>query len=56
MNAISKIALEFFEKYESGGDSAEFGKDYKKLFIVLTDRIMKKETILYKKYDEIFHI
>jgi len=52
MNTISKTALEFFEKYETGGDSAEFGKDYKKLFVVLTERIMKEETILYKKYDE----
>ena len=54
MNAISKMALDFFEKYESGGDSVEFGKDYRNLFVVLNDRIRNEETVLYKKYDEIF--
>lgn len=53
MVAISKMAFDFFDKYESGGDSLEFENDYKNLFIMLIKRILKEETVLYKIYDEI---
>lgn len=53
MVAVSKMALEFFDKYESGGDALEFNKDYTKLFKILTNRIIKEETVIYKKYEEL---
>ena len=54
MDSISKMALEFFNKYASGGDALLFALDYKELYKELNTRIMKEETVIYKKYDEIY--
>ncbi|MCP4265520.1 MAG: hemerythrin domain-containing protein [Candidatus Brocadiaceae bacterium] len=53
MDTISKAALEFFEKYSTGGSGLEFAKDFGTLFATLSLRINKEESILYKKYDEL---
>ncbi len=53
MDEISKGALEFFDKYSTGGSGIEFAKDFGKLFGTLSTRIRKEETTLYKKYDEL---
>lgn len=53
MNNISKAALDFFDKYASGGDGLEFAKDFGHLFAVLASRIRKEEAIIYAKYDEL---
>lgn len=53
MEGISKVALEFFEKYAQGGSGFEFGKDFGRLFSNLSTRIMKEEKILYQKFDDI---
>ncbi len=53
MEAISKVALDFFEKYANGGKGFEFGKDFGRLFSSLSNRISKEESIIYQKYNEI---
>lgn len=53
MESISTLALEFFDKYETGGDDEQFATDYKELFRILVKRIMNEETVLYRKYDEL---
>jgi len=53
MEGISKMALDFFEKYKDGGSGFEFGKDFGRLFSSLSMRILKEEKILYAKYNEI---
>lgn len=53
MNEISKAALEFFDKYSTGGSGMEFAKDLGRLFTTLSQRIRKEENILYQKYDEL---
>lgn len=53
MNGISRAALDFFDKYSSGGDGIEFAKDFGHLFGVLASRIRKEESIIYSKYDEL---
>ena len=53
MNEISKAALEFFDKYSTGGSGMEFAKDFGKVFATLSQRIRKEENILYQKYDEL---
>ncbi len=51
MEGISKAALEFFDKYSTGGAGLEFAKDFGKLIAVLANRIGKEEQTLYKKFD-----
>ncbi len=53
MTGISKAALDFFEKYSTGGSGIEFAKDFGRLFGKLSQRISQEENILYKKHDEI---
>lgn len=53
MQEISKAALAFFEKYESGGDEADFSKDYRDLYKVLTVRILNEEAVLYRKFEKL---
>jgi len=50
---ISKIAIEFFDKYSDGGSGLEFFKDSLHLFTMLDGRIGKEERILYEEYDKL---
>jgi len=48
MEAISKLALDFFEKYEKGGGGLEFAKEFGHLYTSLSMRIRREENYLYK--------
>lgn len=50
MDSISKAALDFFEKYKSGGSGLEFARDFGRLFSTLQMRIGREERILYAEY------
>jgi hypothetical protein len=53
MDEISKTAFEFFEKYSTAEFGLEFAEDFGVLLGVLSQRIMKEEISLYKKYDKL---
>ena len=53
MEGISKAAIDFFNKYQDGGDTMEFAKDFGHLYSVLKDRIFREETILYQEYNKL---
>lgn len=53
MQEISKTALDFFQKYASGGSGLEFAKDFGKLVAALKQRIHKEENLLYVEYEKI---
>lgn len=50
MEPISKAALDFFEKYSSGGSGLEFARDFGRLFSILQMRIGREERILYAEF------
>lgn len=50
MDLISKSALDFFEKYKSGGSGLDFARDFGRLFSTLQMRIGREERILYAEY------
>lgn len=50
MDEISKFALNFFDKYASGGKGVEFARGYGHLYSKLSTRIRKEETVLYEFY------
>ncbi|MDH5681306.1 MAG: hemerythrin domain-containing protein [Spirochaetota bacterium] len=54
MEEISSFAIEFFGKYESGGEGVEFIRDFGKLIGGLRGRIRREENILYPEYDKLF--
>ncbi|OBQ46627.1 hemerythrin domain-containing protein [Halodesulfovibrio spirochaetisodalis] len=51
MDKITADVLQFFEKYANGGSGLEFAKDYGRLMGILSSRMRKEETTLYKKYE-----
>ena len=53
MDVVSKITIDFFDKYSNGGDDEKFAADFARLFIKLSRRINNEEEIIYKKYDEL---
>ncbi len=53
MMDVSRVALEFFDKYSSGVSEKEFSKELVNLFVALGKRIRNEEDILYKEYDKI---
>ncbi len=53
MEEISSFALDFFQKYQSGGEGFDFAKDFGKLLAGLGSRIRREENILYSAYDRI---
>ncbi len=53
MEKISKIAIDFFEKYSDGGSGVEFAREFGKLYGTLGKRIKKEESVLYKFYEDL---
>jgi len=53
MEGITKFALDFFAKYENGGNGVEFAKDFGKLLGELGNRIRREETLLYEAYEKV---
>ncbi|MCP4130124.1 MAG: hemerythrin domain-containing protein [bacterium] len=53
MEEVSQTALVFFDNYLNREASMEFARDFGRLFSVISHRIGREETILYKKYEEI---
>ncbi len=53
MESISKVAINFFNKYKTDSKSLEFAADLGKLIAPLRSRAQKEENILYKAFDEI---
>lgn len=52
MEEVSKAVLEFFAKYEKGGDPIEFAKDFGKIFQRLSTRIRREEESLYPEFEQ----
>ncbi len=52
MKDVSRVALEFFDKYSKGVFGKEFQKELGSLFVLLRNRIRNEEDILYEKYEE----
>ncbi len=52
MDTISKVALDFFDKYANGGSGIEYAKDYGQLKAALSNRIRNEESVLYKEYEK----
>lgn len=50
MDSISRAALDFFGKYQSGGSGMEFARDFGRLFSTLQMRIGREERILYAEF------
>ncbi len=53
LQEISRFALDFFQKYSSGGGGLEFAKDYGRMVAALRQRIQKEESLLYAEYDKL---
>ncbi len=53
MDKISKTAIDFFTKWEKGGDGVEFAKDIGNIISVLRSRIHREESTLYPAFDRI---
>lgn len=49
MTAITTVALDFFEKYEGGGNGLEFAPALGKLLSALSARIRKEGAVLYRR-------
>lgn len=53
MDKISAAVLNFFTKYEKGGEGIEFAKDIGNLMSILANRIQREENALYPEFDKI---
>lgn len=53
MDKISKAAIQFFNKWENGGDGLEFAKDIGNLVSSIKNRIHREESLLYPEFDKI---
>ena len=51
MENVSKIVLEFFDKYSKGNIDTEFEGEFENLFEALDKRIKNEEEILYEEYE-----
>ena len=52
MADVSRVALEFFDKYSKCVLGKEFQEESESLFVLLRNRIRNEEDILYGKYEE----
>ena len=53
IQGVAVAALAFFDKYEGGVAGDSFSEDFAGLAGVLTQRIQKEESVIYKMYDQI---
>ena len=53
MKAISKVANDFFTKYENAQSGLEFAQDFEAFLSALSSRIRKEENVLYSEYDKV---
>ncbi len=53
MKNVSKVALEFFDKYPGSISGKELQEEFKSLFVTLRNRIRNEENILYEEYEDI---
>lgn len=53
MATLSKAALDFFNKYENGGDNFEYARDYGKLIGALGIRIQREESTIYVEFEKL---
>ncbi len=53
MMDVSRVALEFFDKYSRGVSGKEFPKELENLFVALGKRIRDEEDILFPEYEKI---
>lgn len=53
METLAPAALNFFAKYEKGGDPMEFTRDFAKLHTALATRIRREEESLYAMFDKV---
>jgi hemerythrin superfamily protein len=53
MENVSRIVLEFFDKYSRGVSGEELQREFENLFVTLGKRIRNEEDILYDEYDMI---
>jgi hypothetical protein len=54
MLSVSQLALDFFEKYETGNDWANFPQDFYFLYAQLKIRIQREENTLYAVYESLY--
>ena len=55
MEDVSRIVLEFFDKYSEGDLDMEFQRKFDSLFVALGARIRNEEKILYAEYEKMNH-
>lgn len=53
METLAPAALDFFAKYEKGGNPTEFVRDFAKLHTALANRIRREEETLYVMFDKV---
>ncbi|ODS32128.1 MAG: hypothetical protein SCARUB_02730 [Candidatus Scalindua rubra] len=53
MENVSKVVLEFFDKYSGGVLGEEFQREFESLFVALSTRIRNEEDALYDEYEKI---
>lgn len=53
LSGVAEAALAFFDKYETGGAEDRFEADFADLVAVLTQRIQKEESVIYKMFDQL---
>ncbi len=51
MEDVSRVALEFFDKYSRGVLGKELQGEFERLIVALRNRIKNEEDILYKEYE-----
>ncbi len=51
MENVSRIVLEFFDKYSRGASGEELQREFENLSVALGKRIRNEEDILYEEYD-----
>ncbi|MFZ5626133.1 MAG: hemerythrin domain-containing protein [Bacillota bacterium] len=53
MDEISRLAMEFFQKYAQGGAGVEFARDFGRLYATLGERIRREENIIYVRFQQL---
>jgi DUF438 domain-containing protein len=50
---VTNAAIAFFDKYETDGENSTFQSDFSEVVRVLSQRIQKEESVLYRMYDKL---